>query len=1193
MKGNGIRIAFFLILSGFVSLSVSAQDQSSVRGTLGGVVVDQMDAVIQGAAISLMGPTGTASKTTNEQGEFSFPALIPGFYDVKVTKDGFKGTTVQKIEVLINKTSTIRVVMELGAVTQTIEVVASAVSVESQSTAVTADLSDTVYNNLPLGRSITSVFYVSPGVASGLGSGTMNPAISGGTGLENAYIADGVLLNDASFGGLGVYHRTYGGIGVGINASFVKEVQVNTAAFGPQYGHTTGGVVNMVTKSGSNAYHGVLGGYFQSRGMSAKYANNQDFNPTNKLGAFLAPQGYEGDFELGGYVPLGGLKNHLFFFGAFNPTWNDDYVQPALGSGLFTATNGEVDRKDTIWDYSAKLTWQLNSNHQIEASVFGDPTHSNLAPWATLNIDNNTTNSAQTFGSRNVAARYNGTFGSSLVVDAAFTMNWNTFYENPLNIVEIQDVTQVKCTTPGCTPRGQFRAQGFGTVETYDSNSKGIQFDAHKTWSILGQQHTFSLGYGWLYPTYADSLGYSGGLSAIPLANMDGTALFTGSNLTAVTNQNEEVALQLQLAPINPSTGKSDCTKCPYMNLPGYATPQQVVLKQSRGQFSGFTSVNTSKYHAAYVNDDWEMSKYATLSLGLRWEQQRMKAGGGVQELINDQWGPRIGFTVDPKGDRKSKIYANFGRYAWVMPLDAAVRELNAQNEAENFYYAPQTPNCQGGNCITQSTPTSVNPNDMVTLNQYNTVTFDPKNILNQAAGGIAKNPTLSLVSTGQLFAPGTRMEYNDEFVVGAEHEFRGGITASVRYIDRRVKRIIEDFQSVSIEQSLAGQSGAYFIGNPGKNTDVATNPNPLVFSQGAQFAPTGVPCVAVGKPTGCNPNIPYATGYAGGCYDSNGVLTPYTATNVQTSLQAANNSGPLGSVCYPSINEPTTWSVPNPDCGHVTVPPQPACGTIGNPAFVVDPNALFGGESGSSCPGTALACDGKPDGYPNAIRNYQAIEIEVNKSLSHNWSLISNWRISRLRGNFEGAFRNDNGQNDPGISSLFDFSDGVFGLIGAQLKPGALNADRLHIVNIYPTYVFDKTKLKGLVVTPGVKIQSGLPFTTLIAQEPYVNTGEVPINGRGDLGRGPVTGTVDLHLDYPWRISESKSMHFAVDMMNIANTKRNITIDQFADVTFGLLTPDYQKPGYYPYPFNAAGQNLTTGFVEPFSARFHVSFEF
>jgi hypothetical protein len=245
---------------------------------------------------------------------------------------------------------------------------------------------------------------------------------------------------------------------------------------------------------------------------------------------------------------------------------------------------------------------------------------------------------------------------------------------------------------------------------------------------------------------------------------------------------------------------------------------------------------------------------------------------------------------------------------------------------------------------------------------------------------------------------------------------------------------------------------------------------------------------------------------------------------------------------------------------------------------------ALFGGEP---------TPDGKPDGYPNATRIYQAIEIEINKALSHNWSLISNWRIARLVGNYEGAFRNDNGQNDPGISSLWDFTPGVLGLLGQQFAVGPLNADRLHIVNIYPTYTFDKTFLKGLIITPGVKIQSGLPFTTLEAQEAYGNPGEVPINGRGDLGRGPVTGTVDVHLDYPWQISETKSLHLAVDMLNIYDTTRPLQISQFVDISYGVQNADFQKPGFYPYPFSAAGQNLVLGFVQPFSARFHVSFNF
>ncbi len=591
-------------------------------------------------------------------------------------------------------------------------------------------------------------------------------------------------------------------------------------------------------------------------------------------------------------------------------------------------------------------------------------------------------------------------------------------------------------------------------------------------------------------------------------------------------------------------------------------SPQQVVLFADRGPYNAFTSVNTAKNHAAYVNDEWEMSKYATLSVGLRWEQQRMTSGG-VSQLINDQWDPRIGFTVDPKGDRKSKIYVNFGRYAWIMPLDAAIRELTSQDQVQKIYFAPDTANCHDGTCRTQSTPLAVNPNDIVTLNQFNTVNFDPKNVLSQATGGIPANPSLLLVSGGgsSPFAPNTKMEYSDEFVVGAEHEFRGGVTASVRYIDRRVKRIIEDFTGISVEQNDAGFPGGYFIGNVNSKTDIAINPKPVIFP-GISFPqqPTELAFLAALKSEQTTPSaVTEATlegfGVPANCFDSNNGMAPIVPVETDT----FGNS--LGGACFPSING-QPWT------------------TAGKTAKLS--SGVYGGVAGS---------DGIPDGNPDPSRNYQAIEIEVNKSFSHNWSLISNWRVSRLIGNFEGAYRNDNGQNDPGISSLYDFTPGLLNAIAFMLKPGHLNSDRLNVVNIYPTYIFDKGFVKGLVVTPGVKVQSGVPLTSLEGLEPYSDSGEIPLYGRGDLGRSPVTGTVDVHLDYPWRISETKSLHFSIDMLNIANTRRNLLVNQNLDIAFGSKNTDFGKPGT-SYA-NAAGTHLVEGFVQPFNARFHVSFNF
>jgi hypothetical protein len=472
----------------------------------------------------------------------------------------------------------------------------------------------------------------------------------------------------------------------------------------------------------------------------------------------------------------------------------------------------------------------------------------------------------------------------------------------------------------------------------------------------------------------------------------------------------------------------------------------------------------------------------------------------------------------------------------------------------------------------------------LVTLNSFGTVTFDPKNVLNQAPGGIPANPQVLLISGGgsSPFEKGTKMEYNDEFVVGAEHEFRGGVTASVRYIDRRVKRIIEDFTGISVEQGDAGAAGAYFIGNVGSKTDVTVNPKPVVFP-GITFSnqATETAFLTALKADQLNPSAGTQAALEGfgvpaGCFDSNSDLAPIAPNETNTFGTS------LGGVCFPSVNDPGTWSTANTKCGGTT---GNVCGTAGFPTLVPENGALFGGEAQP---------DGNPDGYPDASRNYQAIEIEINKSFSHNWSLISNWRISRLIGNFEGAFRNDNGQNDPGISSLYDYTPGVLNAIADMLKPGPLNADRLHVVNIYPTYTFDKGFVKGLVVTPGIRIQSGVPLTTLEGLEPYADSGEIPLYGRGDLGRTPVTGTVDVHLDYPWRISETKSLHFSIDMLNIADTRRELLIDQDVDLEFGTPNADFMKPGAaYGNSLNAAGTHLVQGFVQPFSARFHVAFNF
>lgn len=1161
-----------IVSAGFVV--AKAQDQGSARGNLSGVVYDSSKGTVAGAQVTITGPIGSLSQNTNEQGTFLFSTLIPGVYSVKVQKTGFKSAEFKHVEVLINKTTSIEAVLETGEVSQTIEVNAANVTVDTSSSSIGADLADTFFQNIPIGRGVASLFYLSPGAVDGLQTGSNNPSISGSSGLENAYVADGVSINDPAFGGLGVWARSYGALGSGINLSFVKEVQVKTGGFEPQYGHASGGIVQIVTKSGGTKTYGEVAGFFKARGMQATPANADDFQLQTLFGRRLETAAYEGSAELGGYVPLGALRRHLFYFGNFNPNFVHQHVAPAAGSGLFSIYKGEVDRRTNSYDYAGKLTFKINDRQTVESSVFGDPSHTNHVPWSTLNATDTSVNSKWDFGTRNWAVRYDGALTATWLVDAAFTWSWNHFTETPgADITQIVDSTLLGGA-------GVFNAQGFGFLEPYDSNTRSLSFDTSKTFHFIGQ-HTLSVGYTWQFPVYNDTTKYSGVVFPLPQSNASGgdPGYDTATNPT-VAGKSTNAGLTLETISALGAAG-ANCSLCPYMADPSNAgSPQQVVLVQSRGRFDGGVTKSSGKYHAAYINDSWELSKYATLNVGLRWEQQRL-TGNVAQKLFNDMWSPRIGFVVDPRGNRKSKIYANYGRYAFVLPLDAALRALSSEDDVLGAYWAPAstTTGCPTG---TPSGASCVVTNPDGTPNYAGFFVPDGGHLLNLASGGI-NNAVNVGISGGEPFQPGIRMEYTDEFVVGGQHEFPGGLVVSARYIDRRLKRVIEDEGGISVEQfnALAANGGGlnYFIGNPNSKSDIFVNPNEQKFAavdetQSACAAFGGATqgafdCAlrnAINNPSSANAQTLVNTfGFPASCIDSNNQPTPFVAPNVGTTFGQT-----LGSACFPSVNTSSSgWLSPNPDYDPVTNPSAPK--------FIPKAGVLFGGE---------FQPDGKPDTYKDPRRVYQAVEIEVNKAFSHNWALVANWRIARLKGNYEGAFRNDNNQADPGISSLFDLTDGAFGLLGQQQGIGPLNTDRRHVVNIYATYVLDKSKLKGLVLGSGIRLQTGVPLTTLVAQQAYQNAGEVPINGRGDLGRAPTVTTADAHVEYPWKINERVSLKFGFDLFNIGNIKKSTLFNQNDDQGFGIPNADFRKP------FATIGLN-NYFFTPPFSSRASVRFVF
>ena len=1081
-KRNLYQFFWPLVCCLALSLSASAQDLAT-RGAISGRILDQAGAAIANAKVTVSGQTGDRVVNANAEGEFDAPNLIPGLYTVKAEQTGFKTISVPNVEVFVGKVSALKLTLQAGAISEVIEISAGAATIDTGSTAVGQNLNDQLFQNIPVQRSVTSLFYLAPGVADSGKGGAANPSISGGSALDNLYVADGVNITDSAFGGLGVFSRNFGTIGVGINTAFIKEVQVKTGGFEPQYGQSQGGIINIITQSGGKGFHGALYGYSRPEAFEATRKQPDDFPRTNKFGKLLHEENYDAGFDLGG--PVLGLKDNLFFFGSFNPSVRRDIVRGAAGSGLEQLL-GDTHRRYRTLNYAFKLDTNFNPNHQLAFSIFGDPTVTNNAPFATLNIDNATALNKLDYGTRNISTRYTGTLSPTWTLTASFSQGHNTFNESGFSdFNKITDRTQ--------PARGNFVAVGYGFFEPTESTTYRATFDTNKQASFWGQ-HTFGLGYQFQRAFYAGTRDRSGTKYTVPATNATGVPVTQLSGAAAAAiGQSVNADWDLFSLPLN-----STCTLCPIMNVPGVGE-QRVYLRQTRGEY-GNTSFDTkSNYHGAYVQDTWRINKYITGLAGLRHEQQRLIGNPGadgnrIGYSFTGAWAPRLGATVDPFGKGTTKFYYNFGRFFEYIPLDLAERSLSAETDFRNGRFAPDFE-------VVNSVP-------RVKINSLGTVTpiLDAAHLLTGARDpqgnliGTGTTVSVSLSNPTNPILPGTKLGYSDEHVIGFEQQLPGAWTLTVRYLDRRVKRIVEDAAVVAPESAdFFGQT--YFIGNVNANLDAAINPVSFKFTPGSAI------------PAGCDPDL------------------------VNTDL----------GVCYAALGKNG----------------QPA----GNP-----------GE------------DGVPDGFPDPIRKYRAVEIELNKRFSRGWQLLSNWRIAKLEGNFEGHFRNDNGQTDPAISSLFDFTAGEFNLLGDQFAVGPLNTDRRHIANIYGSYALGEqsfaSHLKGLNLGAGIHMESGVPISEYLAHPVYANAGEIPVGGRGKLGRTPFFARLDIHADYKFSLTERLRLTLVGDFFNVTNNQKLRLPDMFRESTAGQINPDFLKPGI-------AATDLTRGYYLPFNMRLGLRLEF
>jgi Carboxypeptidase regulatory-like domain/TonB dependent receptor/TonB-dependent Receptor Plug Domain len=622
-RGVYLSAAVILVLSGVL--------RAQTTGSISGRVTDETGGTLPGTSVEAKGPAlqGTQTAVTDSSGSYRLPVLPPGRYEISASLPGFAGET-RGATVSLGANATIDFVLRPSQ-KETVIVAGEAPVVDTRSTSVGTNLDQRQIQTLPSDRNYSSIVQVTPGVSSEVdpynpGAESSNLTVYGSSSSENSYVIDGVDTNGVE----------YGKQGTSLNFEFIQEVEVKTGGYQAEYGRATGGIINVITKSGGNEFHGDVFGYYDSDRLQA---SNEHVGETTQ-GATLGFTRHDVGIDLGGFI----LKDRLWFFGAYDRV--DNTIKNELTAG--PEAGREFDSKSRRNLAAAKLTYRLGESGSIVASFFQDPRiDTGAINDSTHSLDGqpNTFLGRQDFGGPNFALRADYLFANTWLASLQAARHEERNSVGPASAAG--DVVE---TIDNTATGGGFQSGGFGLIQK--KNFIRDHYAATLTKYLFS--HEIKGGFEYEKQTADVTKRMSGGQQVLRFDNP------------------------------NPA----DAAANPFIYQHNYWTTPSATIDDA--PLSQLNASPEHKVSTLYLQDTWSVLPTLTVAAGVRWDRQQIIDSAGVKQIdLKHDYAPRLGFVWDPTKDQKTKVFGSFGRFYEEIPMDLVIRSYSYERQPHIINFDP------------------------------------------------------------------------------------------------------------------------------------------------------------------------------------------------------------------------------------------------------------------------------------------------------------------------------------------------------------------------------------------------------------------------------------------------------------------------------------------------------------------------